>query len=772
MSVSALKEQHKPFMSDKIHACPLREHWTSFQLVDEFGDGTPYAGLIFEATDYEAMFYTGQLDASGSGKVEHHFNGPIVLTLVEPYKGKEKTYTFLRERPHYPLPITELQVRAEKTRFFNKSGQRTLANPAQGKVAGAVFVQVEVSELVAFHAHLPPTVERHFPPNVHIFNLYQAESQVKMQSGIEGATSATITSTDTGTAELGFSPPPSAPKGIALLSNRHHVLEVRPLRALRPALSTANEFCALNLYQLALMATLSYSPFGQRPETQPVTTSSVGFPSQPACGNWFGEALPCFAELWQVDTTQAGGKAYYPLYEEVPYSKRLEIMPFDPELYPFVNDPALGEKQENPANLHFFDDSQREGGTNTQAFITHHDELILIAVRGTAEGADILRDIDAEQVPFKEGVGKVHNGFYGAAKAIQGFVTDYLEKFHNGQKIVITGHSLGGAITLLLSEMLRRREGFNYDILLYTYGSPRAADKTFVEGAAALVHHRTVNHNDPVPSVPATWMNTDKPLILTGKAALILINPVVGTIAVATGLVNFTGRSYEHHGTLRHFMPVKFEDGHESSVLWTPMCSSITDQGCAKALSETDGLPVRGNFLHQILNSDNHMMVASYIPNCWATLRRWQESQEMKRPLITDREFDGIKAALDRLTDQLQALQKRLRTESNGDGYDYRGENERAIIVDELYWLNITRDRLISLRASSVAESEVYGLLTSKPELQAEMLPRWKAHPENIKQEQWAMIPPPADTHDRAIAAITGARVVGSPFNLDVDALI
>lgn len=43
MSLDTLKEQHKPFMGGKIHACPLKEHWTSFQLVDEFGDGHPYA---------------------------------------------------------------------------------------------------------------------------------------------------------------------------------------------------------------------------------------------------------------------------------------------------------------------------------------------------------------------------------------------------------------------------------------------------------------------------------------------------------------------------------------------------------------------------------------------------------------------------------------------------------------------------------------------------------------------------------------------------------
>ncbi len=42
-------------------------------------------------------------------------------------------------------------------------------------------------------------------------------------------------------------------------------------------LSTGSEFCALNLYQLALMSTLSYTDFGQEPDTQPVRTDCVSF---------------------------------------------------------------------------------------------------------------------------------------------------------------------------------------------------------------------------------------------------------------------------------------------------------------------------------------------------------------------------------------------------------------------------------------------------------------------------------------------------------------
>lgn len=66
----------------------------------------------------------------------------------------------------------------------------------------------------------------------------------------------------------------------------------------------------------------------------------------------------------------------------------------------------------------------------------------------------------------------MHRGFYGGALAAYPFIVTYLEKFYSGQKLLITGHSLGGAVALILSEMLRRNLEFSPQIVLYTYGAP------------------------------------------------------------------------------------------------------------------------------------------------------------------------------------------------------------------------------------------------------------------------------------------------------------
>ncbi len=556
---------------------------------------------------------------------------------------------------------------------------------------------MEVRELVRHNSHLPPLFARTFPPSKAINVIMEEHGQY----------------------------------GVGLMPGKHTVLEVRPLRALRPMLSFDPAFCALNLYQLALMATLSYNPFGQEPDEHPVLAPAVSFPHVPTMGNWFGEALASSKEIWRVDAAQQ--QPCYPLYEDVPYSERWEVVPFDPELYA-ANDPALGKDQENPANIHFLDDRGDNYATDTQAIITHNAEVMLIAIRGTSEmPEDVIRDLDALQVPFTEGKGQVHRGFYESAQKAYQFVSGYLEKFHQSQQLFICGHSLGGAVALLLAEMLRRRDD-RPTLQLYTYGAPRAGDTAFMNGAADLVHHRIVFANDPVPSLPPPWLNTRWGVLKAGLLATLARAPF-GLDMLQAGLVNRDGEQYEHHGNLLHFMPMRFPDGTRSAILWSPGCQAITERAlCNQVLHARDGLPERA-LLGLILGADDHTMVTSYVPGCWATLRRFQQAQENQSPAVTLRELALVDEALASIKKQFDNRRASLL-----HSYPARRAHELGMLDFEIRQIQATRERLNTLRHKPISAADVYGSLAGHPQL-AQALARWQAHPANQRLEQLAQAP-------------------------------
>lgn len=691
-----------PLLSDKSQACPLRGDWISFQVVDEAGDGKPYAGLSYVLQDSANQTYSGTLDANGAAKIFNSYQGPVVLQIDAPYTGPEDLYSALSQRDSYPLPITELQVRAEKSRFVRKDGLRVEKNPAREKADQ--FFHVEVSDLVKNFAHLPPSSPRKSPPN---FSLLKTMG------------------------DLGFGPNESELFGVSLLPNKHTVLEVRPLRAFRPMLSKDNKFSALNLYQLSLFASHSYCGFGQEPAEQP--TDTVKFPLDPSVGYYFGNALASFKEAWKINAAQTA--PYYPLYEDVPYSKRFEILPFDPTLYE-KNKPELGEEQEYPAKWHFFDDGKVKDGTETQAFITHHDEVVLISVRGTQELMDFVRDTDAEQVPFEEGVGKAHQGFYKAYKAMSKFVQVYLDQFHTGQKIIICGHSLGGAIATLLAEALRRSPN-GYNILLYTYGSPRAGDADFVNGAADLAHHRMVNNNDPIPSVPAPWMNTRKSIWVPG-VILSFITAPLGALIFAIGLSRTGGAPYGHQGNLHHFMPIHFKGREQSAVLWDPGCESIEEAACTKAIKKFGDLPDRDTFVLQLFQMGDHFMVPSYIPYAWATLRRWQQTQESGTTVVTKTEYDQVYYQLQEMQDRLKSKEAELRVSFASDRQQY--QREASLLRAEIGRLDTSRQRIHTMSFQKLMPEDVYGSAIQVPEHKLNV-DRWMAKKENSVEVQLAMIP-------------------------------
>ncbi|MFL6923290.1 lipase family protein, partial [Pseudomonas marginalis] len=149
-----MEEWKHPFFDESMPACALHGGWLSFCLVDESGDGKAYGGLRYEVVDSAGQRYKGHLNGEGFARLEGQCRGPVVLVLDAPYEAGRGYYSTLQQRDSYPLPITDLQVRAEQTRFSSVDGRRTESNP--GRQSSDRFYQVEVSDLVRHIAHLPP----------------------------------------------------------------------------------------------------------------------------------------------------------------------------------------------------------------------------------------------------------------------------------------------------------------------------------------------------------------------------------------------------------------------------------------------------------------------------------------------------------------------------------------------------------------------------------------------------------------------------------------
>jgi predicted lipase len=151
---------------------------------------------------------------------------------------------------------------------------------------------------------------------------------------------------------------------------------------------------------------------------------------------------------------------------------------------------------------------------DTQAFIASDDEVIVVCFRGTDDPKAAIVDAKIRRVPYvgvrglREGVGTVHRGFYDAFTEIESELIDTVYDDHGGQDhdkpILVTGHSLGGALAVLGADQLAVGPR---KVRLYTFGQPRVFNGPQALDCAGrlLGYHRFIHNNDVVTRVPPGW---------------------------------------------------------------------------------------------------------------------------------------------------------------------------------------------------------------------------------------------------------------------------
>jgi triacylglycerol lipase len=139
--------------------------------------------------------------------------------------------------------------------------------------------------------------------------------------------------------------------------------------------------------------------------------------------------------------------------------------------------------------------------TEAQYFLERNDKskIQYIAIRGTANRKNILEDVEMRiRVDLAIAI-PVHVGFDETARLLYADMKPYLK---SGYKTYVTGHSLGGAIAVLIAIYLTED---GYDVAkIVTFGQPKFTTTAGVDKLGFLKLTRVVDENDIVPMLPPT----------------------------------------------------------------------------------------------------------------------------------------------------------------------------------------------------------------------------------------------------------------------------
>ena len=114
---------------------------------------------------------------------------------------------------------------------------------------------------------------------------------------------------------------------------------------------------------------------------------------------------------------------------------------------------------------------------------TAEGRVNILAICGTEDQKDAEIDLRVKLVPFDVTGGSVHQGFSDYAEVLLGNerIAELLDELATtGEKLYLTGHSLGGAAAIMTAARLTER-GLSDRLEVITFGAPAAGDRYFVE---------------------------------------------------------------------------------------------------------------------------------------------------------------------------------------------------------------------------------------------------------------------------------------------------
>jgi V8-like Glu-specific endopeptidase len=144
---------------------------------------------------------------------------------------------------------------------------------------------------------------------------------------------------------------------------------------------------------------------------------------------------------------------------------------------------------------------------DTQCFVASSADRVLIAFRGTESVGDWMANLNT--LSTSQSYGSVHRGFHTGFSVVRPQIEQELKSFSD-RAIVLTGHSLGGALATIAAAEWR---GVFPVTAIYTYGQPAVGKgrfPAFMRQHYAGKFFRIVNNDDVVPQVPPTYQHVGR----------------------------------------------------------------------------------------------------------------------------------------------------------------------------------------------------------------------------------------------------------------------
>ena len=151
-------------------------------------------------------------------------------------------------------------------------------------------------------------------------------------------------------------------------------------------------------------------------------------------------------------------------------------------------------------------DKEIKSRNGYQGFIASSHDTVYIAIEGTASTDDWVADAKALKTynyffGDKRLVG-IHMGFHELFLDVWPDIKEFIDAQTTNNSVVVTGHSLGGALATLVAAALSTQTPHAIEVV--TFGSPRVGNHAFMKKFNASVHlsTRVVRDLDIVPRAP------------------------------------------------------------------------------------------------------------------------------------------------------------------------------------------------------------------------------------------------------------------------------